>query len=197
MTHTHSRTERMTTSQAPRPTDLRPSRRALLTAAWSMPAVIAVTASPAYATSGGGATPAATQLTALEPQARITSDPGTPSLRTITGSIRVDNPTDTVTQGLQVTFTMAAAYLPADTPSLSVTGTHGAWTMTGGAVTGSNLTATLTAQTQLPARTSAEIRFTVRATMPQLPPQAPAVQVRPSATNLALSNWVTFTPVPS
>src|SRR5690606_13401095 len=39
------------------------------TAAWSMPAVIAVTASPAYATSGGGATPAATQLTALEPQA--------------------------------------------------------------------------------------------------------------------------------
>lgn len=170
----------------------RPSRRTLLAAAWSVPAVTVATSSPAYATSNGGTT--ATQLAILEPRADIATDPNNANVRTLTGSLRVNNPTVTATQGLQVTFTMPATYLPTGTPQLVLTSTHGTWTPSGGGVAGSNVTATLTAQTQLPARSSVEIHFTLRATMPHLPQQPPPVEVRPSATNLTLANWVSFTP---
>lgn len=168
-----------------------PSRRALLGAAvWSVPVVSLTTAAPAFASSGGAATP--TRLSVTAASAQVTTVSG--NNRTIKGTMVVHNPTAAATKNLQVVFTVPLGYLPSGgSPQPTLGSTNGPWTLAGFSQAVDHFTVTITAVNQLGAGNSTTIDFALTALLPGLAAGTPAVTVRPTATGLATDTF-SFTP---
>lgn len=176
----------------PTPTGASPSRRALLgAAAWSVPAITLSTAAPAFAMTDGAPAPAK-QLAAQNATATITKQSN--GVRTITGSVLINNATATATTALQAIFSMSTAYMPTGIPTLSLSSLLGTWTYAVHDITGDILTVTLNAPKQLEADTSTTINFSVTAQMSNLPVPLPAVSVHAAANGSRSPAWASFIP---